>query len=182
MCKFKTFSKQYCLDYYIKRKSCSSFAETYRVFRERQKRVTPHISATSMNGWNRDVRPSGMHLIFWRPCIFSFQYFWTERFNFSWHLINICFLHSHFCSSIGIFLLVLAALSQNLSVHHAGKNVLSMVKRIHGVCRNTNGVLSISLCILKWKNSIIFSIILLYFKCLAKTRCCFLKKILKFFF
>ena len=100
---FKTFSKQYCLDYYIKRKKCSSFTETYRVFRERQKRVTQHISATIMNGWNCDARPSGMHLIFWRPCILSFQNFWTERFNFSWHLINICLLHSHFCSSFGFF-------------------------------------------------------------------------------
>ena len=103
VCIFKTFSKQYCLDYYIKRKKCSSFTETYRVFRERQKRVSQHISATIMNEWNRDVCPNGMHLIFWRPCILSFQYFWTERFNFSWHLINICLLHSHFCSSVGFF-------------------------------------------------------------------------------
>ena len=137
VCKFKTFSKQYCLDYYIKRKKCSSFTETYRVFRERQKRLTQHISATIMNGWNRDVRPRRTHLIFWRPCILSFQHVWAERFNFSWHLINICLLHSHLCSSVGIFLLVLAALLQNLSVCNAGKNVLSMVKRIHGVRRNT---------------------------------------------
>ena len=103
VCIFKTFSKQYCLDFYIKRKKCSSFTETYRVFRERQKRVTQHISATIMNEWNRNVRPSGMHLIFWRPFIFSCQHFSTERFNFSWHLINICLLHSHFCSSVVIF-------------------------------------------------------------------------------
>ena len=103
VCIFKTFSKQYCLDYYIKRKKCSSFTETYRVFRERQKRVTQHISATIMNEWNRNVRPSGMHLIFWRPFIFSCQHFSTERFNFSWHLINICLLHSHFCSRVEIF-------------------------------------------------------------------------------
>ena len=100
---FKTFSKQYYLDFYIKRKKCSSFTETYRVFRERQKRVTQHISATIMNEWNRNVRPSGMHLIFWRPFIFSCQHFSTERFNFSWHLINICLLHSHFCSRVEIF-------------------------------------------------------------------------------
>ena len=97
---FKTFSKQYCLDFYIKRKKCSSFTETYRVFRERQNRVTQHISATIMNGWNRNTRPSGMHLIFWRPFIFSCQHFSTERFYFLWHLINICY--SHFCWSIGI--------------------------------------------------------------------------------
>ena len=36
-----------------------------------------------------------------------------------------------------VFLLVLAALSQNLSVHNAGKNVLSLVKRIHNVRGNT---------------------------------------------
>ena len=121
VCIFKTFSKQYCLDYYIKRKKCSSFTETYRVFRERQKRVTQYISATIMNEWNRNVRPSGMHLIFWRPFIFSCQHFSTERFNFSWHLINICLLHSHFCSSVRFSLLVLAALSQDLSVHNVAK-------------------------------------------------------------
>ena len=80
---FKTFSKQYCLDYYIKRKKYSFFTETYRVFRELQKRILQHISATSMNDWTRDVCPDGMHLIFWRSCILSFPYFWTERFNFS---------------------------------------------------------------------------------------------------
>ena len=80
---FKTFSKQYCLDYYIKRKKCSFFTEIYRVFRELQKRVLQHISATIMNDWTRDVCPDGMHLIFWRSCILSFPYFWTERFNFS---------------------------------------------------------------------------------------------------
>ena len=121
VCMFKTFSKQYCLDYYIKRKKCSSFTETYRVFRECRKRVSQHISATIMNGWNRDMCPRGMHLIFWRPCILSFQHFWTERFNFSWHLSNICLLHSHFCSSVEVILLVLATLLQNLSVHNAGK-------------------------------------------------------------
>ena len=103
VCIFKTFSKQYCLDYYIKRKKCSSFTETYRVFRERQKRLTQHISATIINRWNRNVRPSGKHLVFWRPFIFSCQHFSTERFNCSWHLINICLLYSHFCSSVGIF-------------------------------------------------------------------------------
>ena len=133
VCIFKTFSMQYCLDYYIKRKNCLSFTETYRVFCERWKRVLQHISATIKNGWNRDVCPSGMHLIFWRPCILSFKHFWTERFNFSWHLIKICLLHSHFCSSVGAFLLLLAALLQNLSVHNAGKNVLYLVKGIHGV-------------------------------------------------
>ena len=55
VCIFKTFSKQYCLDYYIKGKKCSSFTETYRVFRERQKRVSQHISATIMNEWNRNA-------------------------------------------------------------------------------------------------------------------------------
>ena len=69
MCIFKTFSKQYYRDYYIKRKKCSSFTKTYRVFRERQKRVSKHISDTIMNEWIWDVCPNGMHLIFWRPCI-----------------------------------------------------------------------------------------------------------------
>ena len=121
VCIFKTFSKQYCLDYYIKREKCSSFIETYRVFRERWKRVSQHFYATSMNGGNRDVCPNGMHLIFWRPWNLSFQHIWTEWFSFSWHLINICLLHSHFCSSVRFFLLVLAALSQNLSVHNTAK-------------------------------------------------------------
>ena len=78
-----------------------------------------------------------MHFIFWRLCILSFQHFWTERFNFSWHLINICSLYNHFCSSFGDVLLVLAALSQNLSVHDSGNYVLSLVKRIHVVRGNT---------------------------------------------
>ena len=148
VCIFKTFSKQYCLDYYIKRKKCSSFIETYRVFRERRKRVSQHFSTISMNGGNRDVCPDGMHLIFWRPWTLSFQHVWTERFNFSWHLINICLLHSHFCSSVGILLLVLIALSQNLSV----LNVLSMVKRIQGVLGNTLlVVLFFSLSVLQMK-------------------------------
>ena len=137
VCIFKTFSKQYCLDYYIKRKKCSSFTETYTMFRERRKRVSQHISATIKNGLNRDVCPNGMHLILWRPCNLSFQYFWNERFNFSWHLIDIRLLHSHFCSSAEVFFTSLAALSQNLSVHNSGKNVLSLVKRIHGVRGNT---------------------------------------------
>ena len=81
-CILKTFSKQYRLDYYTKGKKCSPFTETYRVFRERQIRVSQHISATTVNEWNRDVCPNGMDLIFWRPCSLSFQYFWTERFNF----------------------------------------------------------------------------------------------------
>ena len=98
VCIFKTFSKQYCLDYYIKRKNCSSFTETFRVSRERRKRVSQHVSSTIKNGWNRDVCPNGMHLILWRPCFLSFQYFLPERFSFSWHLINICLLQSHFCS------------------------------------------------------------------------------------
>ena len=59
------------------------------------------------------------------------------RYDANMVLINICLLHSHFCSSVGIFLLVLSALLQNLSVHNAGKNVLSMVKRIEGVRGNT---------------------------------------------
>ena len=123
VCIFKTFSKQYCLDYHIKRKKCSSFTETYRAFRERRKRVSQHICTTIKNRWNCDVCPNRMHLIFWRPCIFSFQYFWTEKFNFSWQR--------------WVFLLVLAALPQNLSVPNARKNVLSLVKRIHGVRGNT---------------------------------------------
>ena len=114
---FKTFSKQYCLDYYIKRKNVHPL-QKHVVFRERPKRVSQHISATIMSRWNRDVCPNGMHLIFWRTCILSFQYFWTGRFSFSLHLINICLLHSHFCSSVGVLLLVLAALSQNLCVHN----------------------------------------------------------------
>ena len=145
---FKIFSKQYCLDYYIKRKKCSSFTETYRVFRERQKPVTQHVFVTIMNGRNRDVSPSGMQFIFWRPCNLSFQHLWTKRLNFSWHLINICLLHSQFCSSVGILLLVLIALSQNLSV----LNVLSMVKRIQGVLGNTLlVVLFFSLSVLQMK-------------------------------
>ena len=120
-----------------KKKKCSSFTEIYGLSRELRKRVLQHISATIMSGWNRDVHPSGIYLAFWRPCILSFQNFWTEKFNFSWSLINICLLHSHLCSGVGFFLLVLAALSQNLSVHNAGKNVLSLVKRIHGVRGNT---------------------------------------------
>ena len=107
------------------------------VSRERRKRISQHISATIMNEWNCDVRPSRMHLIVWRLCILSFQHFWTERFNFSWHLINICLFHSHLCSGVGFFLQVLAALSQNLFPLNAGENLLSMVKRIHGVCGNT---------------------------------------------
>ena len=79
VCIFKKFSKQYCLDYYIKRRG-SSFTETYRVFCERRKRVFT-TSTTIMNRWNRDVRPSGMHLMFWTRCILSFQHFWTERFT-----------------------------------------------------------------------------------------------------
>ena len=93
-----------CLDYYILKKKWSSFIETYRVFLRAQ-----HIFAVIMNGWNRDVCPSRMHLICWRPCILSFQNFWIDRFNFSRHLINICLkkkpyywlLHSHFWLSIG---------------------------------------------------------------------------------
>ena len=99
-CIFKTFSKQYCLDYYMKR---DSFIETYRVFRELWKRVSQHFSATSMNGGNRDVCPNEMNLVFWRPWHLSFQHVWTERFNFSRHLINICLWHSHFCSSVRFF-------------------------------------------------------------------------------
>ena len=154
VCIFKTFSKQYCLDYYIKRKKCSSFTETFRVFRESRKCVSQHISATIKNGWNRDVCPNGMHLIFWKPCIFSFQYFWTERFNFSWQLINICLFHSHFYWRVGVFLLVLAVLSQNLSAHNAGKNVLSLVKHIRG-----NTLLVLYLFVLascKWKKSALY--------------------------
>ena len=92
-----------CLDYYICKKKWSSFIETYRVFLWAQ-----HIFAVIMNGWNRDVCPSRMHLICWRPCILSFQHFWIDRFNFSRHLINIWvqkpyywLLHSHFSLSIG---------------------------------------------------------------------------------
>ena len=102
-CIFKTFSKQFCLGYYIKRKKCSSLTETYRVFRERRKRISQHISATIKNRWNRDASPNGMHLIFWRPSILSFQHFWAERFNFSWYLINICLLHRRFCLSVRLF-------------------------------------------------------------------------------
>ena len=129
------------------------FYRKYRVFGERQKRVTQHIFVTTINGWNRNVRPSGMHLIFWRPCILSYQHFWTERFNFSWHLINICLLHSHFCSSVGGFLLVLAALSQNLSFHNGGKYDLSLVKHIHGIRGNILLVFYLFVWVsCKWKN------------------------------
>ena len=116
VCIFKTFSKQYCLDYYIKRKKCSSFIETYGMLCELGKRVSQYSYATRMNGGNRDVCPNGIHLIFWRPWNFSFQHVWTERFNFSGHLVNIYLLHSHFCSSLRFVLLVLATLSQSLSV------------------------------------------------------------------
>ena len=152
--------------------------------RERRKRVSQHISAAIMNRWNRDVRPSGMHLIFWRPSILPFQNFWTERFNFSWHLINICLLHSHLCFGVGFFLLVLVVLSQNLSVHNVGKNVLSMLKCIHGVCGNTLLVFYLFVSAsCKWKkkkqyytinNSSIFQM-------LGKDHVLFLKKILKIF-
>ena len=174
VCIFKTFFKQYCIDYYIKRKKCSTFTEAYRVFQECQKQVSQHNSVTIMNRWNHDVYPTRMHLIFWRPCILSFQNFfpnfWTERFNFSRHLINICLLHSHFCSSIEFFLLVLAALSQNSSVHNATKNILSLGKHIHSVRRSTLLVFYLFIwASCKWKNSIILSIILLYFKCLPET-------------
>ena len=153
VCIFKTFSKQYCLDYYIKRKKCSSFIETYRVFRERRKRVSQHFSTTSMNGGSRDVCHYRMHLIFWRPWTLSFQHVWTERFNFSWHLINICLLHSHFCSSVGGFLLVLAASSQNLSFHNGGKYDLSLVKHIHGIRGNILLVFYLFVWVsCKWKN------------------------------
>ena len=118
---FKRLSMQYCLDYYIKRKKCSSFIETFRAFREHQKRVSQHFSAISVNGRDRDVCPNGMHLISLRPWNLSFQHVWTERFNFPWHLINICLLHSNFFFERWIVLLVLAALLQNLSVHNAAK-------------------------------------------------------------
>ena len=181
---FKTFSKQYCLDYYIKRKKCSSFTETYRVLRERRKRVSQHIYTTIKNGWNRDVCPNGMHLIFWRPCILSFQHFWTERFNYSRHLINICLLHSHFCSNIRIFLLVLAALSQNLSIDNDGKYVLSLVKRIHGVPGNTLLVFYLFVwasCNWKKKQYYTFNNLSIL-QMLGKDHVLFLKKILIFFF
>ena len=167
-----------------KKKKCSSFTEIYGLSRELRKRVLQHISATIMSGWNRDVRPSGIYLAFWRPCILSFQNFWTEKFNFSWSLINICLLHSHLCSGVGFFLLVLAALSQNLSVHNAGKNVLSLVKRIHGVRGNTLLVFYLFVwASCKWKkkkqyytfnNSSILQM-------LGKDHVLFLKKILKLF-
>ena len=182
MFNFKTFSEQYCLDYYIKRKKISSFTEPYRMFRERQKRVTQHTSATIMNGWNQDVCPSGMHLIFRRPCILSFQHFWTERFNFSWYLIIICLLHSHFCSSVGIFLLDLAALSQNLSVHNAGKNVLSMVKRMRGVRVNTLLVFYLFVWTSwKWKKQYYTFNNSSILQMLGKDHVLFLKKDFKFF-
>ena len=72
VCIFKSFSTQYCLDYFIKRNKFSSFIETYRVFRERRKRISQHISATIKNGWNRHVCPNRIHLILWRPCFLSF--------------------------------------------------------------------------------------------------------------
>ena len=148
LCIFKTFSEQYCLDYYIKREKYSSFIETYRVFREGRKRVSQHFSTISMNGGNRDVCPDGMHLIFWRPWNLSFQYVWTERFNFSWHLINICLLHSHFCPSIRFFLLVLPALSQNLSVHNEQKCPLPGKMHSRRLREHSIGVLFISLSVL----------------------------------
>ena len=146
------FSKQYCLDYYIKRRG-SSFTETYRVFCERRKRVFT-TSTTIMNRWNRDVRPSRMHLMFWRRCILSFRHFWTERFKFSRHLIY----------------------------YIAGKNVLSFVKRVHSARGNTLLVFYLFVwesC--KWnKQYYIFnnSSIL---QMLGKELVAFLKKILNFF-
>ena len=137
--------------------------------RECRKHVSQHISVAIINGWNRDVCPDGMHLIFWRPCILFFQHIWTEKFNFSWHLINICLqtpyhwlLHSHFWSSVGFFLLVFAAWSHSLSVHNGRKNILSLAKRIHGVCETTLLVYYLFVwASCKWKNSITLSIILL---------------------
>ena len=89
VCIFKTFSKQYCLDYYIKRKKCSSFTETYRVFRGCRKRVLQHISATIMNGWNgknvlslvkriHSVRGNtvlAFYLFVWASCKWKKQYY-----------------------------------------------------------------------------------------------------------
>ena len=155
--------------------------QKHRVFRECRKRVSQHISATIMNGWNRDMCPRGMHLIFWRPCILSFQHFWTERFNFSWHLINICLLLSHFCSSVGFFLLVLAALSQNLSVHNAGKNVLALVKRLQGVGGNILLVFYLFVwASCTWKKQYYTSSNSLL-QMISKDHLLFLKKIFEFF-
>ena len=123
---FKTFSEKYCLDYYIKRKKCSSFTDIYRVFRERRKRVSRHISATIMNGWNRECALT--------ECTWNFEDLAFCPFNIS-ELKDSTFHDT--CSRVGNFLLVLAPLSQNLSVHNAGKYALSLVKRIHAVCGNT---------------------------------------------
>ena len=109
-------------------------------------------------------------------CLFNISEL-LKRFNFSWYPINICLLHSHFCSSVVFFLLVITALSQNLSVHNGGKSVLSLVKRIYGF--RGNALLVFYLFVwasCKWKNSIILSIIFPYFKCLVKAMCCFQKR------
>ena len=173
VCIFKTFSEQYFLNYCIEKKKCSSFIETYRVFRERKKRVWQHFSTISMSGENVDVCPDGMHLIFWRPWTL-FQHVWTERFNFSWHLINICLLHSHFCTSITFFLLLLPALSQNLSVHNTAK----MSSPWQNAFTAFAGTLYWWFIYLferleNERNSIILSMSFLYFKCLRKTMSCF---------
>ena len=153
VCIFKRISKQYCLDYYIKRRG-SSFTETYRVFCERRKRVFT-TSTTIMNRWNRVVRPSGMHLMFWTRCILSFQHFWTERFKFSRHLIY----------------------------YIAGKNVLFFVKRVDSVRGNTLLVLYLFVwesC--KWnKQCHIFNNSSML-QMLGKDHAVFLKKDFKFFF
>ena len=65
------------------------------------------------------------------------------------------------------FLLVIAALPQNLPVHNAGKNILSLVKRIHGVRVNEKNQHY------TFNNSSMLQM-------LGKDHVLFLKKILKF--
>ena len=174
MCIFKTFSEQYFLNYYIKRKKCSSFIETYRVFRECRKRVSQHFSTISMSGENLDVCPDGMHLIFWKPWTLLFQRVWTERFNFSWHLINICLLHSHFCTSITFFCnfylpcrkIYPFIIPQKCPL--PGKTY-SRRSREHSI----GGFFYLFERLENERNSIILSISFLYFKCLPKTMSCF---------
>ena len=91
---FKTISKQYCLNYYTKRKKWSSFTETYSVLWEPKTQIklwyVPYQNALDiLKNWYLDV---------------------------------------------------LAALSQNLSNHNGRKYVLSLVKHIHGIHRNTLSV------------------------------------------
>ena len=79
------------------------------------------------------------------------------------------------------FWLVIAALSQNLSVPNAGKNVVSLVKRIHSVRGNTLLVFYLIVWVsCKWKNQQYIFNNSSILQMLGKDHVLFLKKILKF--